>query len=240
MSSILITGANRGLGLEFCQQYSQDNWRVFACCRDPDAADALDSIAVASAGRVTIHKMDTNISEEVSAVAAELQGESIDILINNAGVADSYGIGVFEGKDDPDLNNYDMEGWQEVLNTNVISPGRVSGAFAEHVATSEKKLIVMMASGLSSIANTWQGGRYAYRTSKAALNMLMRGIGAWLEPRGVTVVSIAPGWTRTELGGPNANNSVEEAISGVRSVIERLSLEDTGSYWNFDGQRLPW
>ncbi|MGD8341236.1 MAG: SDR family NAD(P)-dependent oxidoreductase [Gammaproteobacteria bacterium] len=113
-------------------------------------------------------------------------------------------------------------------------------AFADHVAASDRRLIVMMASSLSSIGNTWQAGRYAYRTSKAALNMLMRGVGAWLEPRDVTVVSVAPGWTRTELGGPHAHHGVEEAIQRVRALLERLTIDDSGSYWNYDGRHLPW
>lgn len=239
MPSVLVTGANRGLGLEYCRQYAEAGWRVYACCRNPESANGLGQLA-ATNHRISLHKMDVDDAGAVDAVAKALDGQPIDILMNNAGIADSYGIGVAEGKDDPDLRNYDMEGWLALLNTNVIGQGRVCGAFADNVAKSERKLIVMMASGLSSISNTWQGGRYAYRTSKAALNMLMRGVGAWLEPRGVTVLSIAPGWTRTELGGPNAYNSVEDAVAGVRSVIERLTLADTGTYWNYDGKRLPW
>ncbi len=240
MPSILITGASRGLGLEMCRQYADLGWRVFACCRNPDAAIELAPTAEKANGNVTLHKMDVDDAAEIEAVAAELAGTPIDILVNNAGLADAYGTGVFEGKDDPDLKNYDMDEWLRILNTNVVSVGRVTGAFADHVTASERKLIMMMASGLSSVGNTWQAGRYAYRTSKAALNMLMRGVGAWLEPRGIIVVSVAPGWTRTELGGPNAHNSVEEAIEGVRAVLDRLTIEDTGSYWNYDGKRLPW
>jgi NAD(P)-dependent dehydrogenase (short-subunit alcohol dehydrogenase family) len=240
MPSVLVTGASRGLGLELCRQYSRAGWRVFACCRSPANASELQLLAGVTSGKLTMHRMDVNSSTEIHAVAADLVDRPIDILFNNAGVADAYGSGVLEGMDDPDLRTYDMEEWLEILRTNVVGPGRVTGAFVENVAKSDRKLIVMMASGLSSIANTWQAGRYAYRTSKAALNMLMRGVGAWLEPRGISVVSIAPGWTRTELGGPKAQNSVQEAVTGVRTVLDGLGINDTGTYWNFDGQRLPW
>lgn len=240
MPSVLVTGANRGLGLELVSQYLDAGWTAIACCRQPDQADALHRLAKIAAGRLRIEAMDVNDAGQVASVAKALDGKAIDLLINNAGIADSYGIGVFEGKDDPDLKNYDFDIWLEVLRTNVLSPGRVTGEFADHVARSEKKMIVMMASGLSSLANTWRGGRYAYRTSKAALNMVMRGAGAWLEPRGITVVSIAPGWTRTDLGGPSAPNSVGDAVTGMRAVLDRITLADTGSYWNFDGERLPW
>jgi|TARA_B100000315_G_C14591569_1_gene596113 NAD(P)-dependent dehydrogenase (short-subunit alcohol dehydrogenase family) len=189
---------------------------------------------------LSVHRMDVRNGNEVTAVAEALSGAPIDMLFNNAGIVDSYGRGVFEGKDDPNLKNYDLDLWLEIFDTNVVSQGRVTGEFADNVAASERKMVVMISSGLASIANTWQAGRYAYRTSKAALNMLTRSVGAWLEPRGVTVVTIAPGWTRTELGGPNAHNSVEESISGMRKVLDGLTIEDTGSYWNFNGERLPW
>lgn len=240
MPSVLVTGASRGLGLELCRQYADAGWRIFACCRHTETASRLADVADAAEGRVSVHRMNVDDAGEVETVAAELEGTPIDILINNAGLADSYGSGVREGNDDPDLKSYDMDEWLRILNTNVVSVGRVTGAFADHVAASDRRLIVMMASSLSSVGNTWQAGRYAYRTSKAALNMLMRGVGAWLEPRGVTVVSVAPGWTRTELGGPHAHFGVEEAVARVRTLLERLTLKDTGSYWNYDGQQLPW
>ncbi|MDP7624042.1 MAG: SDR family oxidoreductase [Rhodospirillales bacterium] len=240
MPSLLITGANRGIGLEFTRQYLSDGWRIYACCRAPEKADTLKKLAEGFSDQLSIYRMDVRNGDEVSAVAEALNGIPIDILINNAGIVDSYGRGVFEGKDDPDLKNYDLDLWLEIFNTNVVSQGRITGEFADNVAASERKMVVMISSGLASINNTWQAGRYAYRTSKAALNMLTRGVGAWLEPRGVTVVTIAPGWTRTELGGPNAHYSVEESISGMRKVLDGLTIKDTGSYWNFNGEQLPW
>ncbi|MDP6926330.1 MAG: SDR family oxidoreductase [Rhodospirillales bacterium] len=240
MSSMLITGANRGIGLEFTRQYLAGGWQIYACCREPEKAESLHELAEDFADLLSIHRMDVRKSEEITDVAKALNGAPLDMLINNAGIVDSYGRGVFEGKDDPDLKNYDFDLWLDIFETNVVAQGRVSGEFADNVAASERKMVVMISSGLASIANTWQAGRYAYRTSKAAVNMLTRSIGAWLEPRGVTVITIAPGWTRTELGGPNAHNSVEESITGMRKVLDSLTLEDTGTYWNFDGEQLPW
>jgi NAD(P)-dependent dehydrogenase (short-subunit alcohol dehydrogenase family) len=240
MASILISGANRGIGLEFTRQYLEDGWRVYACCRAPEKADLLNQLGEEFDDLLSVYRMDVRSGDEVTAVAQALNGAPIDILINNAGIVDSYGTGVFEGKDDPDLKNYDMDLWLEILDTNVVSQGRVTGAFADNIAGSDQKMVVMISSGLASITNTWQGGRYAYRTSKAALNMLTRSVGAWLEPRGIAVITIAPGWTRTELGGPNAHNSVEDSISGMRKVLDGLTIKNTGSYWNFDGEQLPW
>ena len=236
MPTTLITGANRGIGLELARQYLAEGWRVHATCRNPNEARELKDLS----GDLSVHEMDVTLQHEIDAVSDRIGGEAVDLLINNAGIADNYGTGVLDGKDDPDLANYDYDVWAEVLKVNVLGQGRVTGAFADNVAASDKKIIAMMASGLSSMENTWMGGRYAYRTSKAALNMMMRGAGAWLEPRGVIVVSIAPGWTKTDLGGPNAVNTVEEACEGMRAVLDKLTVADTGTYWNFDGRQLPW
>jgi NAD(P)-dependent dehydrogenase (short-subunit alcohol dehydrogenase family) len=240
MPSLLVTGANRGLGLELVRQYLDAGWNAVACCRDPDHADALNALAAGAGDRLSVQRMDVNKADEINRVAQSLDGAAIDLLINNAGIVDSYGTGVAEGNDDPDLKNYDHEFWLEILNTNVVAPGRVIGEFADNVAASEKKLIAMMTSGLGSIANTWQAGRYAYRTSKAGLNMLTRSAGEWLEKRDITVIAIAPGWTRTELGGPSAPTAVEDSVAGMRAIFGRLTIADTGTYWNFDGQQLPW
>ena len=240
MPSILITGANRGIGLELAGQYLSDGWRVYAGCREPDKAPLLEPLARQFGGLLSIHRMDVRNGGEVSAAADALNGGPIDMLFNNAGIIDSYGTGVFEGNDDPDLKNYDLDLWPEIFGTNMVSQGRVTDAFASNVATSDKKMVVMISSGLASIADTWQAGRYGYRTSKAALNMLTRGGGAWLQPRGVGVFTIAPGWTRTELGGPNAHDSAGESVAGMRKVLDGPTLQDTGGYWNFNGERLPW
>ena len=236
MPSVLITGANRGIGLELARQYAADGWAVHACCRHPQAADALRALG----GDVTFHRMDVDEPTEIAAVAAELGATPLDLLINNAGIIDNYGVGVAEGKDDPDIRTYDFGLWEQVMRTNLYAPARMTGAFLANLAKADRPVVVMVGSGLSSIANTRQGGRYAYRTSKAALNMLTRGFAAWLEPEGVIVVSIAPGWTRTDLGGPSAPNPVDRSVAGMRKTIAGLTMEKTGTYWDWDGKSLPW
>ncbi|NQV54920.1 MAG: SDR family oxidoreductase [Rhodospirillales bacterium] len=240
MPTVLVTGANRGIGLEFVRQYLDAGWDAVATCRNPDSAGALEALKQSAGDRLSIQKMDVDNAGEVRAVADALAGAPIDMLINNAGIIDNYGQGVAEGGDDPDLKNTDADEWLEILKTNVVGPGRVTGEFADNVAASEKKMVVMMTSGLGSIANTEQGGRYAYRTSKAALNMLTRNAGAWLGERGVSVIAMAPGWTRTDLGGESAPTSVEDSVAGMRGILDRLTFADTGTYWNFDGRQFPW
>jgi NAD(P)-dependent dehydrogenase (short-subunit alcohol dehydrogenase family) len=236
MPAVLITGANRGIGLELARQYAADGWRVHACCRDLGAAGPLHALSAA----VTVHRLDVDEPEQIAAVAAELGAAPLDVLINNAGIIDNYGVGVAEGKDDPDIRNFDFDLWEKVMRTNLYSAARVTGAFMENLFAAERPVIAMVGSGLSSIANTRQGGRYAYRTSKAALNMLVRGFAAWLRPEGVIVVSIAPGWTKTDLGGPNAPNDVDVSVAGMRKTIAGLTMEKTGTYWDWDGTPLPW
>jgi NAD(P)-dependent dehydrogenase (short-subunit alcohol dehydrogenase family) len=238
MPSVLITGANRGIGLELAAQYLRDGWEVHACCRSPESADGLDGLS--GGGTLTVHRMDVDDAADIAAVSETLGEAPLDLLINNAGIMDNYGTGVAEGKDDPDIRNYDFELWEQVMRTNLFAPARVTGAFVDNLAIAERPVVVMVASGLSSIANNRQAGRYAYRTSKAALNMLMRGFAAWLEPEGIIVVSIAPGWTRTELGGPSAPNTVDVSVAGMRKTIAGLTPEKNGTYWDWDGTPLPW
>lgn len=236
MPRVLITGASRGIGLELAVQYLNDGWEVHACCRDPQAASGLRDLS----GAVTVHRMNVDDADEIAAVGAALDGVTLDLLVNNAGIMDNYGSGVAEGTDDPDIRNYDFDLWERVMRTNVFAPARITGAFLDSLAVAERPVVVMVASGLASIANTRQAGRYAYRTSKAALNMLTRGFAAWLGPLGIIVVSIAPGWTRTQMGGPAATNPVEVSVAGIRRTIAGLSTDDNGTFRDWDGAPLPW
>jgi len=186
--------------------------------------------------------MDVTNDAQVKGVAEQVKGTPIDLLINNAGTVESifYGSGAYEGHDDPDLRNYDFDGWLDLLKTNLLGPARVCGAFVDNLSAGARPVAVNMVSTLASIASTWQAGRYAYRTSKAALNMLTRSVGEWYQKRGIILVSISPGWTRTEMGGPKATNSAEESVEGVRKVIAGLTMADTGKFFNFNGQVLSW
>lgn len=242
MPSVLVTGANRGIGLEFARQYLAEGWQVYAACREPARAPRLDALAGAAGDRFVTLQMDVTDAAQVKAAAERLKGEPLDVLINNAGVVEKifYGSGAYEGKDDPDLRNYDYDGWLEVLNINLLGPARVCGAFVDNLAAGTRPVGVVMGSTLSSLSTTWQAGRYAYRTSKAALNMLMRSAGEWYETRGIILVSISPGWTRTEMGGPKATNSAEQSAAGVRAVIAGLTKQDAGKFFNFDGKPMPW
>jgi len=240
MSSVLITGANRGLGLEFTRQYLKDGWEVHAFCRQPDKAAELNAMVADSRGNIHLREMDIGNKEQIEAAAKELKNLPIDLLINNAGIADGYGRGVYEMKEDPDIQNYDFAFWEEMMRINTLAPAKIIGAFLENIRAGRQKKIASLSSGLGSITNLSWAGKYGYCASKAGLNMVSKGLAEWLKSENIIVISLSPGWTRTAMGGPHATNSAEESVSGMRHVISGLTLAETGRFWNFDGEELPW
>ncbi|MBI1682993.1 SDR family oxidoreductase [Caulobacter hibisci] len=238
MTTVLITGANRGIGLEHVRQYAAAGTEVIATCRDPAAATELQAIADAHPGKVRIEALSVNDPASVAAFGERLKGVAIDVLINNAG---TYGpIPLPEGMAHQTLTGMDYEIWADILATNVVSPFRVTAALIDNVKAGQAKTIVMMSSGLASIAGNLHGGSHAYRSSKAALNMLAMGLSIDLKADGVTVIAMAPGWTRTALGGPDAPYSVEESVVGQQKVIAGLSLADSGKFIDLAGAEVAW
>jgi NAD(P)-dependent dehydrogenase (short-subunit alcohol dehydrogenase family) len=231
MRSTLITGANRGLGLEFARQYLADGWQVYAACRDPDSASELRRLADASDAKLQILALDVTDPASVQAAAAELEGQTIDLLLNNAGIGGPRG---------QTIGNIDYEAWAKVLDVNTMGPLRVSEAFVDHVAQSERKLIVTITSGMGSLADNTSGGAYAYRSSKAAVNMVMRSLAIDLAPRGITCVVINPGWVRTDMGGPEATLTPAESVTQLRRLIETLEPAQSGKFFNYDGREYAW
>ena len=231
MPSNLITGANRGLGLEFTRQYLADGWQVYATCRDPASASELSGLADASGGKLRILELDVTDLASVTAAAEELDGAAIDLLLNNAGVGGARGQSV---------GNIDYDAWAKVLDVNTMGPMRVSEAFVDHVARSERKLIVTLTSGMGSIGDNTSGGAFAYRSSKAAVNMVMRSLAIDLAPRGITCVVVNPGWVLTDMGGPHATSTPAESIARLRRLIENLAPAHSGKFFNHDGREYEW
>jgi len=231
MSSTLITGANRGLGLEFARQYLNDGWQVYATCRDPEAASELRHLADASGDRLEILALDVTDLATIKAAAAELDRQAIDLLINNAGVGGARG---------QTIGNIDYDAWAKVLDVNTMGPLRVSEAFVDHLARSERKLIVTLTSGMGSIADNTSGGAMAYRSSKAAVNMVMRSLAIDLAPRGISCVVVNPGWVQTAMGGPHATTTPAESVARLRRLIDNLGPTDSGKFFNHDGREYAW
>lgn len=231
MPTVLITGANRGLGLEFCRQYAEDGWKVLACCRDPGSADGLRELAARHAA-VSIHRLDVARFEEIDALAEALAGEAIDVLLNNAGVYGDSGANRF--------GSLDYDEWAWVLRINVLAPARMAEAFLPQVERGGLKLIANVTSLMGSIADNTSGGSVIYRCSKAALNAAMKSIAIDLRDRGVGVLLLHPGWVQTDMGGPNAPTSAADSIAGLRRVIAAFRPEESGRFVDFRGREIPW
>lgn len=227
MPTILITGANRGLGLELAQQYGAAGWRVHAACRDPDGASALRVVP----GAVTVHRLDVGNAAEIAALAAHLEGEAIDVLMNNAGTAAHQGTSLAE---------MDYAAWAEVLRINVLGQFAVAAAFVPHVAASQRKLMLFMSSRAGSIGDNFSGGRYIYRSSKAALNAVVKSLAIDLLPKNIVCCAIHPGWNRTDMGGSAAPLDAKTSMTMLRGVIDRLESHNSGRFINYDGQELAW
>ena len=232
MHTTLITGANRGIGLEFCRQYAAGGWRVLACCRYPEKADELNKLAAQYPEQVKIHALDVADLVQIDRLAQVLADESIDLLINNAGIYPDSNKGGFG------QTNYSE--WIQAFRINAMAPLKMAETFAAQVSRSEQKTIVTMTSKMGSIADNSGGGSYLYRSSKAAVNMVVKTLAIDLKPVGITAVLFHPGWVKTDMGGPNALISAEQSVSGIRRVIARLKISDSGKFMGYDGQEIPW
>jgi NAD(P)-dependent dehydrogenase (short-subunit alcohol dehydrogenase family) len=231
MTSILITGANRGLGFEFARQYAADGWRVFAGCRDPVTANQLRLLAQETGEKLTVVAIDVTDTKSVENAAAQLKQAAIDVLINNAGIA---------GPSGQSTGNVDYDAWAHVFDVNTMGPLRLIESFADHIARSERRLVVTITSGMGSLADNTSGGSIAYRTSKAAVNMVMRSAAIDLAPRRITCVLVNPGWVKTDMGGPHARLTPQDSVTALRRLIETFGPNHSGRFYNYDGREYPW
>lgn len=227
MPTCLITGANRGIGLEFAKQYAADGWKVIATCRRPEEAEKLNALE----GDIQVHPLDVTDFARIEALARKLEGAPVDLLINNAGI---YGPRVVA------YDSVDYAAWAEVLRVNTMSPLKVSAVFADNVAKSGLKKIVTITSQMGSIADNASGGSYIYRSSKAALNAVMKSLAHDLAAKKIAVAVLHPGWVRTDMGGSGATIDPFESVAGLRQVIEDLSFENSGRFLAYDGRAIPW
>jgi NAD(P)-dependent dehydrogenase (short-subunit alcohol dehydrogenase family) len=215
----------------FAKQYAVEGWRVIACCRKPEDAIALKKLAPSARDMVSVIAMDVADNDTVRNAALTLKDVVVDILINSAGIA---------GVPQQSTGKIDYASWARVLDVNTMGPLRVLEAFTDNLARSERRLVVTITSGMGSLADNTSGGSIAYRSSKAAVNMVMRSAAIDLAPRGITCVLINPGWVKTDMGGPDATLSPQQSVSAMRRLIETLGPNDSGKFYNYDGREYPW
>ncbi|MBL8202477.1 MAG: SDR family oxidoreductase [Chromatiales bacterium] len=234
--TVLVTGANRGLGLEYCRQLAAAGWQVLACTRNPDRAPALRELARAHPGRVRVLPLDVVDEANVDALASDLGGLPVDMLINNAGTFGPEGSPA--GMRYQSLAHMDYGIWRDILEVNLLAPFRLTVALAPSLRLAPRPVVVMLSSDLGSIANNRMGHSHAYRTSKAGLNMLTKGIAN--EWRDLIIISMAPGWCRTELGGAEAEIDPAESVREQLRTFARLDASHSGQFLDRFGAQVAW
>ncbi len=231
MNTVLITGANRGIGLEFCTQYADQDWTVLACCRHPQQADQLNELA-AGKPNIQVSALDVLDHAGIDRLAARLNGSSIDLLIANAGI-----YGDSRGKE---LGHLDYPAWIRTLETNVLGVVKVVEAFLPNLRRSSKPMLAALSSQMGSIADNSSGGSILYRSSKAALNATLKSVSIDLYAEGIGVLIFHPGWVKTDMGGPHALIDTNTSVSGMIKQINGFTMDQTGQFIKYDGSRLPW
>jgi NAD(P)-dependent dehydrogenase (short-subunit alcohol dehydrogenase family) len=228
MATVMITGTNRGLGLEFVKQYAEAGWRVLACCREPDEAVDLKTLAIKHLN-IKVLALDVADFVQIDALALELRNEQIDILINNAGIYPSSGLGKI---------NY--EDWATAFKVNSMAPLKMVEAFTPHVASSSLKKIATLSSKMGSLDDNTSGGSYLYRSSKTAVNMVMKSLSIDLKVYDISVVTLHPGWVQTDMGGPNGLIDTATSVKGMCRVIADLAPRNSGKFIAYDGKEIAW
>ena len=236
--NMVVTGAGRGLGLEFVRQLMPRAKCLVATVRDPGRATELNELARENAGTLKIVKLDLSDEESIHGAVEEIGKlvTSLDLLINNAGIYIGR-PGTAAGSDK--LGKLTMQGGVETMTTNAIGPMILTQSLLPLMQKSQQARIVSLTSGLGSIANS-SGPPFHYSASKAALNMYMHGLASQLRSSGIISVVVNPGWVQTDMGGKGASISAQESARGILDVIERLKPDQTGSFLNYRGQTEPW
>lgn len=229
MPHALITGANRGIGLEHARQLLSREWTITAAVRDPDRASDLKALDPGD-GRLRIEAYDASKLDAATKLKARVEGP-LDILFANAGVM---------GPEEQEFGDAASEGFMDTVRINALAPLALAEAFADQVAQSQMKVIALQSSRMGSIGDNGSGGRYAYRASKAALNAVGKSLSVDLKDKGIVVLILHPGWVRTDMGGPSGNLTVRECVDAQLDLIARANPEMNGRFFHSNGEDLPW
>lgn len=228
-STVLITGCSRGIGLELARQYLEAGWQVIATARDISQAPALSSL-MQGYENLELFSLNVACDESIATLKQALAERPVDLLINNAGI---YGAA-------NSVTNLSREAWRDVLEISTISPLMLTQALLPNLQAGQLKVIAMMSSKVGSVADNQSGGSYYYRTSKTALNQVVKSLSVDLAALGFKVVALHPGWVLTDMGGPNALIGAKTSARGLRQVLEGLDASESGHFLSYDGQSIPW
>lgn len=238
MSTILITGANRGLGLGLVEEYAKDGWKIIATSRNPNNSDELLELANKNENNIEILQLDVENLKSISDLSQVLQNTPIDVLANVAGY---YGKKIVsEPGGLQEFGSTDYEDWQRIIKVNIFGPMKICETLINNIELGNDKKIITLSSIIGSIGGNDQGMMYAYRVSKAGVNAIMRSMAIDLKDKGIICIPLHPGWVRTDMGGPNADIDTKTSVEGMKRVIDSLSIKDSGRYMVYDGSELPW
>ena len=235
MSNVLITGSNRGLGLGLARSYLEDGWNVIAVNRSQSSE--LD--ALSATGRLHCHTCDLTDDDALSQLAHELSGNSVEVLINNAGMMAKSGF-VRDQESVQGFGHFNRQVWRQVFDINLFTPMRMAELFAPHLEAAGQGKLVTISSMLGSMELNTRGGLYAYRASKAGVNAIVKSMGFDLAERNITAIALHPGWVRTDMGGKGADLDIETSVNGMKHVIDGLTTADSGKFFSYDGSEMPW
>lgn len=226
MKQLLITGANRGIGLEFTQQYLANGWRAYATYRQTPGTH----LTALACDQLTLLPLDVTQDDSILALQQQLNGIDLDLIINNAGIF---------GPRDQTLGTVSRQTWLEVLNVNSVAPLMLAQALESNLA-SKGGTLAIVSSRMGSIDENDSGELYIYRSSKTAVNQVVKSLSIDLKSQGITVVALHPGWVRTDMGGPNGAIDTQTSVRGLRQVLATLSSNDSGRFINYDGSAIAW
>ena len=231
MPSVLITGTNRGIGLELVRQYLTEGWQVYATARDPENSTELQQLLTDHPNLLHIYPLDVTDNEQRFSLAEHLKGIPLDILINNAGVYGQY---------DAYFGNTDEDMWLDAFRINTIAPMKLMELLVNNIALGDMKIIASMSSKMGSMDDNGSGGSYVYRSTKAALNAIMVSAARDLKSSGISSIILHPGWVRTDMGGPNGEINTKESAERLRAILASVSIENSGNFYDIDGSIIPW
>ena len=236
MPTVMVTGANRGIGYEHVTQYARKKWKVIACARQPEKAIELLQLQDKYGANFIIEELEVTNHKQVDDLSQKHSNTAIDILINNAGTGGPEGMP--GSMDYQKIDNMDYQIWRDILEVNLLAPFKVATSFHKQISISDKKTLIMMSSDLGSVSQNTFGGLYSYRASKSALNIVAKGMSN--EWKDIIVVALAPGWCRTYLGGAEAEIDPMDSVEDQQKMFESLTETDSGKFLDRFGNEVPW
>ena len=228
--SILITGTNRGIGLEFVKHYIKNNEKVIATCRNRNSAKDLLELENTT-NNLSLVELDVSNPNSINNFTSKIAGLPIDTFISNAGVSGPKNI---------EFGNFDAKEWLDVFNINTIAPLIITQKILKNLRLGKDKKLVFISSKVGSIEDNTSGGMYIYRTSKTALNQVIKSLSIDLKEENFIVVALHPGWVQTDMGGPNALIDTKTSVRGMTEAIDNLTSKNSGKFYNYDGSAIPW